>query len=160
GCWPHLRFTAVLASGPRWAWGKSAHTCHRRRFRFQTRKVAFQPMIQTDLETAALLRGIETIWQRAGLPYPSDVFPQSVLAVSDEQRLALAERLTGGPAAPDGAPLTLQSIFASLSLQHTGKAGYLPVASINVSTPSIYPAEAPLDEKTLRLAYRKLCAQL
>jgi len=113
--------------------------------------------IRCDLETAALLRGAEKLWQRAGLALPADLFAKPTLSAADNRRLQLAERFANSTAIGKAdEPSALASIFGSVQIGHSITPGYLPVAPVNVAGPTIYPASHAPSADSLRKAYRDL----
>lgn len=126
------------------------------------------PTDNVDLEIAALVNGLERLWQRAGLAFDEKRFRRPDLSEADKNRLSLAGRLAAGgsfdnKAATDRSPLPLQSIFDSVSLgdQNSPSIPRTPKNSMKVGVQSVEPPNYPqANQKANQTDYRSLCESL
>lgn len=112
-------------------------------------------MTDYSLELAALLRGIEVLWKRAGRVMPKALWAAPALTEIDTLRLQIANRLAGS-IAPDNSAASLASIFGQIK---EGTTGYLPVQTLSVANPA-YPVPAAPNGAALKNAYEQLCSGL
>ncbi|MHB8625291.1 MAG: type III-A CRISPR-associated protein Cas10/Csm1 [Aggregatilineales bacterium] len=126
------------------------------------------PSDSVDIEIAALVDGLERLWQRAGLPFDNGLFWLPDLSEADKNRLHLAGRLAAGgrfdnKAANDRNPLLLQSIFDGISLgeQNSPTGLRTPKNFLKVEAQRVEPPNYPqANQKASQGDYRSLCESL